>query len=83
MASVRGRDTGPEITVRKALHAAGLRFRVHAKELPGKPDIVLPGRRLAVFVHGCEDLQDQVAVLEAKLDPDTIPHEEVKRGLGE
>ncbi len=53
MARIRGRDTGPEIAVRKALHAAGFRFRLHRRDLPGKPDIVLPKHRTAVFVHGC------------------------------
>jgi DNA mismatch endonuclease (patch repair protein) len=53
MARVRGRDTKPEMRVRRALHAAGLRYRLHAKALPGKPDIVLPSRKVAVFVHGC------------------------------
>lgn len=53
MARVRGRDTKPEMLVRRALHAAGLRYRLHAKGLPGRPDIVLPSRRVAVFVHGC------------------------------
>ncbi|WP_183489565.1 MULTISPECIES: very short patch repair endonuclease [unclassified Roseateles] len=53
MSRIRGRDTSPELTVRRFLHAVGLRFRLHAKDLPGRPDIVLPGRRAAVFVHGC------------------------------
>ncbi len=53
MARVKGRDTKPEIRVRRALHAAGLRFRLHANQLPGRPDIVLPSRRVAVLVHGC------------------------------
>lgn len=39
--------------VRRALHAAGLRYRLHVKDLPGRPDIVLPSRRIAIFVHGC------------------------------
>lgn len=53
MARIKGRDTKPEMRVRRALHAAGLRYRLHAKDLPGKPDIILPSRRIAIFVHGC------------------------------
>jgi DNA mismatch endonuclease (patch repair protein) len=53
MRAVRRKGTGPELVLRKALHAAGLRFRLHRRDLPGTPDIVLPGRRVAVFVHGC------------------------------
>lgn len=53
MAAVRSRDTAPEVAVRKALHAAGYRFRLHGRDLPGSPDVVLPRHRLAVFVHGC------------------------------
>ena len=53
MRRVRAKDTGPEIKVRKALHALGRRFRLHRRDLPGTPDIVLPGAHLAVFVHGC------------------------------
>lgn len=53
MALVRGRDTNPELVVRRALHAAGLRYRLHASDLPGKPDVVFPSRKIAVFVHGC------------------------------
>lgn len=53
MASIGPRDTVPELTVRRALHAAGLRFRLHAVSLPGRPDIVLPRFRSVVFVHGC------------------------------
>lgn len=53
MALVRGRDTKPELRVRRALHAAGLRYRLHAGDLPGKPDLVFRGRRIALFVHGC------------------------------
>ena len=52
MRRVRGRDTSPEVTFRKALWAKGLRYRLHSSKLPGKPDIVLPGARLAVFVDG-------------------------------
>ncbi len=53
MAAVRGANTLPELFVRKQLFSAGFRYRLHAKELAGKPDIVLPRFRIAVFVHGC------------------------------
>lgn len=53
MAAIRGKNTQPEMRVRSALHALGYRFRLHRKDLPGKPDIVLPKYRLAIFVHGC------------------------------
>ena len=53
MRRVKGRDTGPELRVRKVLTGLGARYRLHRADLPGRPDIVLPGRRLAVFVHGC------------------------------
>jgi DNA mismatch endonuclease (patch repair protein) len=53
MRAVGRRNTGPELAVRRALHAAGLRFRLHRRDLPGTPDIVLPRRRVAIFVHGC------------------------------
>lgn len=53
MGRIRNKNTGPELAVRKALHAAGFRFRLHRRDLPGRPDIVLPRLRLAIFVHGC------------------------------
>jgi DNA mismatch endonuclease (patch repair protein) len=53
MSRIRGKDTKPEIAVRKILHAAGFRYRLHVKDLPGNPDIVLPKWKTAVFVHGC------------------------------
>ena len=53
MAAVKGKDTSCELAVRRALHKAGFRFRLHRKDIPGTPDIVLPRYRLAVFVHGC------------------------------
>lgn len=53
MSAVHGKDTLPELRVRKALHAAGFRFRLYRKDLPGRPDIVLPKHKLVVFVHGC------------------------------
>lgn len=53
MARIRGKNTRSEIAVRKWLHAAGFRFRLHRVDLRGKPDLVLPKWRLALFVHGC------------------------------
>jgi DNA mismatch endonuclease, patch repair protein len=53
MSAVKGKNTKPELHVRRAVHAAGFRFRIHRKELPGRPDLVLPRFRIAVFVHGC------------------------------
>jgi DNA mismatch endonuclease, patch repair protein len=53
MARVKGKDTSPELKVRRLLHRLGARFRLHRKDLPGAPDIVLPSRKLAIFVHGC------------------------------
>lgn len=53
MSRIRSKDTSPELSLRKALHALGLRFRVHDKNLPGKPDIVLPRFKAVVLVHGC------------------------------
>lgn len=53
MSGIKGKNTKPEITIRKALFLSGYRFRLHRKDLPGNPDIVLPGRKVAIFVHGC------------------------------
>jgi DNA mismatch endonuclease (patch repair protein) len=53
MSRIRGKNTNPELIVRRLLHSLGYRFRLHRKDLPGKPDIVLPSRRIAIFVHGC------------------------------
>lgn len=53
MSGIGGKNTKPELLVRKALFAAGFRFRLHRKDLPGRPDVALPGRRVVVFVHGC------------------------------
>ncbi|AJA10265.1 hypothetical protein SKP52_16965 [Sphingopyxis fribergensis] len=53
MAGIRGKDTTPEVRLRKALHSAGFRFRLHSAKLPGRPDIVLTRFHAAVFVHGC------------------------------
>lgn len=53
MQSVAQKNTGPELLLRRLLHRLGYRFRLHRKDLPGKPDLVFPSRRKAVFVHGC------------------------------
>jgi len=53
MRKVKGKDTSPELKVRRLLWGMGLRYRLHRRDLPGAPDIVLSSRRLAIFVHGC------------------------------
>lgn len=53
MSRVRSRDTAPEMLVRRLTHAMGYRYRLHAKELPGRPDLVFRPRRKVIFVHGC------------------------------
>lgn len=53
MSRVRSKDTGPELAVRSVLHRLDYRFRLHARGLPGTPDLVFPSRRKVVFVHGC------------------------------
>ena len=56
MSRIRGKNTTPEVRLRKALFALGLRYRLHVRNLPGKPDIVFPRFRAAVFVNGCFNL---------------------------
>jgi DNA mismatch endonuclease, patch repair protein len=53
MSRIRGRDTKPEMLLRRGLHARGFRFRLHRRDLPGCPDLVFPALRAVVFVHGC------------------------------
>ncbi|PPT64312.1 MULTISPECIES: very short patch repair endonuclease [Xanthomonas] len=53
MRSVKQKDTGAEMVVRRIAHAMGARYRLHQRNLPGRPDLVFPSRRLCVFVHGC------------------------------
>lgn len=53
MARIRGKDTVPELKVRKLAHKLGYRFRLHRKDLPGKPDLVFASKRKVIFVHGC------------------------------
>lgn len=53
MSRIKGKNTKPELLVRSFLHAHGFRYRLHVKDLPGKPDIVLPKYKTVIFVHGC------------------------------
>ena len=53
MSGIRGKNTKPELALRRSLHALGFRYRLHAKGIPGKPDIVMPKYRAVIFVHGC------------------------------
>lgn len=53
MSRIRGKHTGPEMITRSVAHALGLRFRLHRKDLPGRPDVVFPQHKVALFVHGC------------------------------
>lgn len=53
MSRIRGKDTKPEMVVRRLLHRAGYRYRLHRRDLPGTPDLVFPSRRKVLFVHGC------------------------------
>jgi len=53
MSRIRSRDTAPEVLIRRGLHAAGFRFRLHQRHLPGRPDLVLPRYRTVIFVNGC------------------------------
>lgn len=78
MQAVRQKHTKPKMTLRRALHALGYRFRLHRRELPGSPDIVLPKYKTAIFVHGCfwhpssklqesDDTKNSGAVLDRKV----------------
>jgi len=53
MSRIKGKDTKPEMVVRRFLHAQGFRYKLHDKTLPGKPDLVLPKYKTAIFIHGC------------------------------
>ena len=53
MAGIRGKNTKPEMLLRRGLHARGLRYRLHARDLPGSPDLVFPARKAVLFAHGC------------------------------
>lgn len=94
MARVKGRDTKPELIVRRLLHRIGYRFRLHRKDLPGKPDIVLPRHKKAIFVHGCfwhghpgcrraTHPADNAEFWAAKLDRNVARDAETLRCMGE
>jgi len=53
MSGIRGKNTKPEMLLRRGLHARGLRYRLHARDLPGSPDLVFPARKAVLFAHGC------------------------------
>lgn len=53
MSRIRGKDTKPEMKVRRLVHGLSFRYRLHRRDLPGSPDLAFPGRRVAIFVHGC------------------------------
>lgn len=53
MRRIRSKDTGPEMVVRRLTYSMGYRYRLHGKDIPGKPDIVFPARRKVIFIHGC------------------------------
>lgn len=53
MSGIRGKNTKPEMMIRRALHARGFRYRIHCKDLPGNPDLCFPKYRAVIFVHGC------------------------------
>ena len=92
MAGIRGRDTRPELAVRKYLHRTGLRFRLNVGSLPGRPDLVFPRYRTVVFVHGCfwhrhpgcrfaYRPQSNTEFWEAKLDGNAVRDEVVRQSL--
>jgi DNA mismatch endonuclease (patch repair protein) len=53
MRRIRGKDTIPEMAVRRLVHGMGYRYRLHRRDIPGKPDLAFPGRRKVIFIHGC------------------------------
>ena len=67
MQAVKSKDTAPELFVRSLLHARGYRYRLHRKDLPGCPDLVFPGRRKVIFIHGCPDGQREYPLREEYL----------------
>jgi DNA mismatch endonuclease, patch repair protein len=94
MSRIRGKDTKPEVRVRSALHRMGYRFRLHSRNLPGKPDIVLPKHATVVFVHGCfwhrhpgcrfaYTPKSRIEFWQAKFDRNVERHREVEEQLEE
>ena len=72
MARIKGKDTKPELYIRSMVHRMGYRFRLHRKDLPGKPDIVLGGLKKVIFVHGC--FWHNHACRHCRVKPQTNPH---------
>lgn len=94
MSRIKGANTKPEVRVRSALHRMGYRFRLHRKDLPGKPDIVLPKYETVIFVHGCfwhrhpdcrfaYTPRSRVAFWKKKFQRNVERHEEVAQELKE
>ena len=93
MSAIRGKDTKPELMIRQALYARGFRYRLHVKDLPGRPDIVMRKRRAVIFVHGCfwhgHDChlfrlpESRVAFWKAKFDRNQERDHEVRAALRE
>ncbi len=74
MRSIRSKNTKPEMTIRRYLFAKGYRYRLHQRELPGKPDLAFPGRRKAVFVHGCFWHQHSIETCPIRVVPSSNRH---------
>lgn len=92
MSRIRGKDTRPELRVRSALHRLGYRFRLNRRDLPGKPDIVLPRYQTVIFVHGCfwhrhpgcrfaYTPKSRVEFWQAKFERNVARHREVEEEL--
>lgn len=92
MAGIKGKNTKPELALRRALHARGLRYRLHSKNVHGRPDLVLPKHRAVIFVHGCfwhrhegcryaTTPATRVAFWQAKFDANVARDSAVRRAL--
>lgn len=94
MALIRGHDTKPEMVVRKIVHSMGFRYRLHVKDLPGKPDLVFPKLRKVILIHGCfwhrhrkpscklaRLPKTKLSFWEAKLEGNRLRDQKIKRKL--